>query len=325
MADIQLRLGADVLVLQGPMGTEFMKQGFEADAQMPFSTLNITEPETVLELHQRYHAAGADCGITNTFMATSPRLTESGFLGDVAYINIEGVRLAREAGFTHILGSIGPCGIEVEAGSGIAAVKALDASALSEDEALLAAGWPANFGAAVESYSEAAAALASANVDAILLETFTCIDDAIAAIIAAKRTCDAPVIACMSFTADQLDAETPSQIQDEPQVLTPAKAARLLEAAGATTVGCNCMPIDLCVKAIAQMRSACDLPLAVIPNAGEPSYDKEGNLVWPSSPDDFARASLDLLRAGATLIGACCGADPACISAIYAVVGGVQL
>lgn len=312
VADIALRLGKDVLVTQGPMGTQLMAQGFDEDTPLPM--LNLTEPEIVEELHRIYRAAGADCAITNTFMATSANLAKHGLAGSVARINEEGVRLARAQGFPHVLASVGPCGMQVEPGSGLAALRASGATGstgVEAGEAQTASGWPAGYGAAIEQYAEQIAALVAGDPDALLLETFTNLDDLLAAVEAARRTCDLPVIASMAFC--------------EGTVVTPEAAVTALEQAGVAAAGCNCMGIDACVDVIERMHRACDLPLIARPSAGIPTKQPDGSLRWPSDADDFAAASVRLLRAGARIIGCCCGGTPAATGAIYATVGGLQM
>ena len=196
MADIELRLGSDVLVVQGAMGTMFEAAGFGGPGETCYPFLNLTEPETVEELHRRYLAAGADCAVTNTFLATSSRLAPYGLLAYAEQINREGVRLARGVGFQHVLAAVGPCGVEVEPGSGLAALAASEApdGAVYPPEACAP-----GYGAAVEQYAEQIAALACEGPDAVLLETFTDLDDILAAVDAARRVCDLPVMACLSF------------------------------------------------------------------------------------------------------------------------------
>ena len=305
MADIALRLGSEVLVVQGAVGTQLMAQGFDADTPLPL--LNLTEPETVLELERTYRAVGADCGVTNTFCATSSRLAAHGLVAQTAAINVEGVRLCREAGFPHVLASVGPCGVVPEQGSGEAQV----AEPVADVEAAKAPGWPERFGAAVEQYAEQVEALASAAPDAILLETFTNLDDAVAALTAATRTCDLPVIASMCLS--------------QAGALEPEAVARVLQRAGAAVVGCNCMDIEATVDAVTRMRAATSLPIIARPSAGTPVPGRDGWPTYPAGPDAFADASVRLLRAGATLIGSCCGSGPAATGAISATVGGVTL
>lgn len=275
MADIAMRLGSDVLVVQGPMGTQLMARGF--DAETPLDLLNLTEPEEVAELHVRYRAGGADCGLTNTFGASRARLAAHGLERLVRDINLEGARLARDAGFTHLLGCIGPCGEQ-------------DARRAADD------------------YAEQAGYLAEGGVEAFLLETFVSLDDAVAAVEAVRRAVGLPVLACMAFAPGGVD---------------PAEAAGLLEKAGAAAVGCNCMPIQRTVETVALMRASCALPIVALPSAGAGATGDDGAPTRPDGPDEFARAGIDLLRAGARVVGSCCGSTPACTGALFATVGGV--
>lgn len=300
MADIQLRLGSDVLVVQGAMGTVLEAEGFGPAGETCYPFLSLTEPETVEDLHRRYLDAGADCALTNTFLATSSRLATFGLEGQAEQINRMGVRLARGLGFQHVLAAMGPCGIEAETGD-----EGGDAVAVRR-------------AAAVENYAEQAAYLALEGPDALLLETFTELDDALAALEGVRRSCDVPVIACLSFGTGEDGALATCD------GVAPAEAARALQDAGAVAVGCNCMAIDDTVAAVEQMAAGCTAPLVALPSAGIPVKGADGAPVWPAGPDDFAAASVRLLRAGARVIGSCCGSTPACTGAIYATVGGVQ-
>ena len=167
------------------------------------------------------------------------------------------------------------------------------------------------YASAREQYLEQAAALSAAAPDAILLETFTSLDDALAALDAAQTACDLPVFACMSFVG--------------PDAPDAAECAHILERAGAAAVGCNCMAPEETLACVRTMRAACGLPLIALPSAGVPRELPRRGLVWPVSPDDFAVAAARLVAAGASLVGSCCGSTPACTGAIYAAVGGMAL
>lgn len=308
MADIELRMEQQVIVVQGAMGTMLLDMGFEGC--LPF--LNLTEPETIEELHRRYRAAGADCAVTNAFLATPSRLAEFGLAEHMAQINKVAVRLARRAGFPHVLGSIGPCGLSVEPGSGLAALRA---QGIAADEALTSAGEPPIFAAAVEEYAAAAAALSQGKPDGLLLESFVSLDDALAALIGARRATGLPVFVNMTFSTAS-ESATP---------VDPAFAARTLVKGGAVSVGCNCMDIASSVRAAREMRSAVDVPLLVRPSAGYPERAADGSMRWPAGPDEFAQGVVELVRAGAYLVGSCCGSTPVCTGAIYAEVGGLEI
>src|SRR5690606_33908316 len=138
------------LVGDGAMGTQLMLAGLEQGASG--EAWNITHPERVLEIQRRYVEAGADCIITNTFGASRLMLRRHGHEDDLAEINAAAARIAREAfggkpGF--VLGDIGPLGAILE-----------PYGDLPHEDAR----------AALE---EQAAALVSAGVDAIIIETQT--------------------------------------------------------------------------------------------------------------------------------------------------------
>lgn len=312
MADIQLRLGDDVLVLQGAMGTAFESDGFGACTETCYPFLNLTEPETVEDLHRRYLVAGADCAVTNTFMATSSRLAPFGLVAHTDQINAAGVRIARGVGFQHVLAAVGPCGVEVEPGSGVAALDARDAAG---DEARASGEPPVGYAAAREQYAEQVAALASEGPDGLLLETFGDLDDALAATDAARACCDLPVLVCMSF-ADGPDGREFS--------LDPALAARALVRAGAAAVGCNCMDVQGTLRAVQLMAAAVEVPLIARPHAGLPTRAPDGTHAWPLGAREFADVASQLVAAGASVVGPCCGSTPACVGAMFAAVGGMR-
>ena len=77
--------------------------------------LNLTRPDVILDVHRQYLDAGADITTTNTFTATSIGQADYGLQEYVREMNLEGVRLARqaadEAGGRFVAGSIGPLNV----------------------------------------------------------------------------------------------------------------------------------------------------------------------------------------------------------------------
>ena len=59
--------------------------------------LNLTRPDVVRSIHERYLAAGADITTTNTFTATSIGQADYGLEDAVYEMNVAGARIAREA------------------------------------------------------------------------------------------------------------------------------------------------------------------------------------------------------------------------------------
>ena len=80
-----------------------------------FDELNVTNPQQVARIHQRFIDAGSNLIETNTFGANRYKLAEYGFENRVAELNRAGVQLAQAvvASSDHdvyIAGSMGPLG-----------------------------------------------------------------------------------------------------------------------------------------------------------------------------------------------------------------------
>ncbi|MGF1464331.1 MAG: homocysteine S-methyltransferase family protein [Maricaulaceae bacterium] len=119
-----------ILVLDGPMGTEFQALRLEeadfrgdrfGDWAQPLKgnndLLNLTRPDAVKTIHQRYFEAGADFAESNTFSATTISQADYAMEGLADEIAREGARLAREAADAvedaegrpaGVMGAIGP-------------------------------------------------------------------------------------------------------------------------------------------------------------------------------------------------------------------------
>ena len=106
MPDIMRRIGRDVLVVDGAMGTMLHRGGLSA-GECP-ELLNVTAPEIVAEVHQLYTLAGADCVSTNSFGGSAPKLAEYGLADRVSELNAAAVRIAKDAGAPHVLADMGP-------------------------------------------------------------------------------------------------------------------------------------------------------------------------------------------------------------------------
>src|SRR5436190_14752114 len=111
--ELQQRLESSVLVADGAMGTMLYERlGMPAGAGC-FEELNITQPDSVLHVHQAYVQAGAQIIETNTFGANRSKLAPLGLADKVTYLNHRAVKLARDArdSAAHevlIAGSMGP-------------------------------------------------------------------------------------------------------------------------------------------------------------------------------------------------------------------------
>jgi 5-methyltetrahydrofolate--homocysteine methyltransferase len=282
MPDIMKRLGREVLVVDGAMGTMLHRAGLPA-GECP-ELLNVTTPEMVGDVHRFYQLAGSDCTSTNTFGGSGPKLAEYGYADRVEEFNRAAVRIAKQYGSPHVLADMGPTGLVMEPLG------------------------PAKFDDVFAAFAEQARALAAENPDAILIETMTDIAEARCAVLAAKSVTDLPVFASCTFgLSGRMDISG-----TEPEV-----AAVVLEAAGADAVALNCgLGPEQMLPLLRRMIDATTLPVIVQPNAGLPTLDDDGHTVFPGTPDEMAEFARAAREAGAAAVGSCCGSTPAFTGAI---------
>ena len=80
------------ILLDGAMGTQLAEAGLEMGGQS-----NLTHPDAVLAIHQKYIKSGVDLLITNTLTMNRINI-ESHHVGvDVREVNLVGARLAKAA------------------------------------------------------------------------------------------------------------------------------------------------------------------------------------------------------------------------------------
>jgi methionine synthase / methylenetetrahydrofolate reductase(NADPH) len=269
-----------VLIGDGATGTVLQERGVPIDACL--EQVNLDKPSLVRQLHREYIDAGADLIQTNSFGANRVRLRGYGLEGKVAQVNRRAVEIANEAMAlagrrVFLAGDIGPIGPEV-------------------DEA-----------AAREAFAEQMEALAAAGVDALLLQTFPTLVEALVAVSAATAVSPhLPLIAELTFDANEMtfdghDART---------------AARALAAAGADVVGVNCGEgAAQALRVIRQMRKEPGLRLIAQPSAGRPQLVQR-RVVYSATTEYMADYARRLVKAGAVIIGGCCGTSPRHIGAM---------
>jgi 5-methyltetrahydrofolate--homocysteine methyltransferase len=279
--DILCRLGKEVLVVDGAMGTMLQRAGMPSE-QCP-EELNVTNPEMVLAVHTAYATVGAECISTNTFGGSRAKLAEYGLGDRVDELNRAGVRLARQAGAQHILADVGPTGLVME-----------PLGAATFDEVF-------------EMFAEQITALAAEGPDAIALETFTDLAEIRCALLAARSVTDLPVIASMTFGLSG---------RSELSATDPETAAVVLGACGASVVGMNCgLGPEQMLPLVEGMVRATDLPVVVQPNAGLPSL-VGGETHFPGTAEEMGRYAARFVELGASMVGSCCGSSPAFTGAI---------
>ena len=283
------RLSEGPILADGAMGTELIRLA-NVTADTWLEGLNLTAPELVKQVHLDYLKAGAELIETNTYGANRVRLGSYGQADSVKKINSKAVQIAREAERltgqqVWIAGAVGPLGKGIE-----------PLGPITVDDARGA-------------FAEQIKALADAGVDVLLLETFPSLAEIQLAVTVAGQVTDLPVVAQLTFTEEgrTLAGDSPEEV------------AKALADYNLTAIGANCsvgsQPMLDVVEAMAQVT---DTRLSALPNAGFPT-GVDGRLFYLSSPAYMADYAGQILDAGASIIGGCCGTTPEHIAAIRSV------
>lgn len=266
------------LLFDGAFGT--LLQRSQAPQNVAPPLLNLQMPELITQIHQQYVDAGSDIITTNTFTANRLKLNGTATVQEVF---AHAIACAQGAHPHYIAADIGPLGELLDPYGDITHEEAYNL------------------------FAEQARAASDAGADILIIETMADIQEARIAIQACKAESDLPVFATMTFGASGRSF----------MGATPEDAARALTAEGVDALGINCSlgPIEL-LPLIETMRANTNLPLIVQANAGLPNTLEDGSVTYPFSVTDYVEAVRPIIAAGATIIGGCCGTDPAYIRAL---------
>jgi methionine synthase / methylenetetrahydrofolate reductase(NADPH) len=285
-APFAARLAERPLLCDGAMGTMLYARGVPLDAC--FDVLNVNDPKIVQGIHAEYLAAGSDCIETNTFGANRFKLAVHGLAGRVREINLRGAKLARDVRESmgrdvFVLGSIGPLGKYLA-----------PLGAIEPDEARAA-------------FHEQAEGLLEGGVDALIVETFSDLNEMRLAVEAIRALTDLPIVTQVAFTDDGVTFLG----------RTAAEVVRALRELPIQAVGANCsvgssVLYDILEQMLPEARG---LPVVIQPNAGLPSRVGE-RLIYLSSPAYMADYAARMIAAGARMVGGCCGTTPQHIRAM---------
>lgn len=246
----------------------------------------ILENRAVMtELQRAFVDAGTDIVYAPTFTANRIKLREYGLDGHTRQMNLDLVALSKEAvgGRAYVAGDL------TMTGEQLAPMGRLDFEEL------------------IDVYKEQIEYLSEAGVDLLVVETMMSLQETRAALIAAKEVCDLPVMATMTFESDGRTLYGTDAVT----------AAVVLESLGADAVGTNCSTgPDKMADVIRQMAEVTSVPIIAKPNAGLPSLDAAGNTVYDMGASRFGECMQELVKAGASVVGGCCGTTPEHIRAL---------
>ncbi len=272
-----------VLILDGATGTELQKRGMPTGV-CPEQWV-VENPDVIKAIQKAYIDAGSNIVYTCTFGGNRIKLEEFG-LGDKAVeMNRRLAQFSKEAasGKAFVAGDIGSTG---------RFIKPLGDLPFEE---------------CVNIYKEQVQGLLEGGVDLFVIETMLDIQEARAALLAVKESCDLPVLVSMSF-------------DDSRRTLTgsdPVTALITLQSLGADAAGCNCSsgPAQM-VEIIKMLKPYARIPIMAKPNAGLPKL-VNGTTVFDMGAEEFGSYALRFIEAGVNLIGGCCGTSPEYIRQLH--------
>lgn len=280
------------LYLDGATGSNLVKAGMPSGV-CPEQWI-LEHPDVLLGLQKSYVDAGTDILYAPTFSANRIKLSEYGLDGRLNSMIKELTAISREA-----------------AGSGDHTVYVAGDLTMTGEQ--LPPMGNLKLEELIDIYKEQITALCEAGVDLLVVETMMSLAEARAALIAAKEVCSLPVMVTMTFEADGrtlygTDART---------------AAIVLESLGAAAIGVNCSAGPAGMRRIIEDMAAhtAGIPLIAKPNAGLPYLDEEGHTCYNMDAEEFAEEMEELVEAGASVLGGCCGTTPEFIRRLCAVFG----
>jgi len=284
-----------ILLSDGGWGTYLYAKGLQM-GDCP-ELWNETHRNDVLEIAKSYIDAGSDIIETNSFGGSKIKLNEYGLADRTYELNKFAAEISREAiGYSKfVIGSVGPTG------------KFLMTGEVTEEELY-------------ESFKVQVEGLRDGGVDAICIETFYDTQEAVIAINAVKENSDLEVI--VTFTFDKAADGSYNTMMG----VKPAQMAETLANAGVNIFGTNCgNGFEGMIEIVKEIRTInSELPILVHANAGLP-IEEDGKIIYPDSPEQMAELTPLLIKAGANIIGGCCGTSPEHIKALRTVLDRINL
>ena len=301
MHDIRTELSKRILILDGAMGTMLQRKGLQGNSE----SFNLTNPETIGEIHSEYIEAGADIITANSFSANSISQSEYNLSEKAGLMAEAAARIARKAADEAprkiwVAGSVGPTS------------KSLSLAQNINDPIFR----PYSFDGMAEAFEVQIRGLVKGGVDLLLFET--CFDAlntkaALYALGHIPKAKDIPVMISASMS-DKSGRTLTGQ--------TMEAFYRSIQHCNPLSFGLNCsLGAEEMIPLIAEVASFAACAVSCYPNAGLPNEMGE----YDETPSQMAESVRKMALAGSVnIVGGCCGTTPEHIKAVAEAVKGIS-
>lgn len=301
MHDIRTELSKRILILDGAMGTMLQRKGLQGNSE----SFNLTNPETIGEIHNEYIEAGADIITANSFSANSISQSEYNLSDKAGQMAEAAARIARKAADEAprkiwVAGSVGPTS------------KSLSLAQNINDPVFR----PYSFDEMAEAFEAQIRGLVKGGVDLLLFET--CFDAlntkaALYAIGHIPEASDIPIMISASMS-DRSGRTLTGQ--------TMEAFYRSVQHCSPLSFGLNCsLGAEEMIPLIAEVASFAACAVSCYPNAGLPNEMGE----YDETPSQMAESVRKMALAGSVnIVGGCCGTTPEHIKAVAEAVRGIS-
>ena len=283
------------------MGTMLQRKGLQGNSE----SFNLTNPETIGEIHNEYIEAGADIITANSFSANSISQSEYNLSEKAGQMAEAAARIARKAADEAprkiwVAGSVGPTS------------KSLSLAQNINDQIFR----PYSFDGMAEAFEVQIRGLVKGGVDLLLFET--CFDAlntkaALYALGHIPEAKDIPVMISASMS-DKSGRTLTGQ--------TMEAFYRSIQHCNPLSFGLNCsLGAEEMIPLIAEVASFAACAVSCYPNAGLPNEMGE----YDETPSQMAESVRKMALAGSVnIVGGCCGTTPEHIKAVAEAVKGIS-
>ena len=263
------------LILDGPLGTELTRRGFDVDRPGWSARALVENPELVLQIHLDYVAAGANLLTANTFRTHAVNLKEWSPAQNARELTSIAVELAQQAAGNACLvcGSVSPLGDSYR-----------PQTSLSED-------W------LIEQHEKMLDELTSVGVDILLVETQTTFRELKVILRLIEQYSIPTMLSVVSFDGLHLLDGTP--LPDIAELVTRSKIVAL---------GCNCVPVEI-VNTVLNSLKDNQLPKIVYANSGYQNAEGTWFQSLGANLDEHTELAKSWIQQGVRILGGCCGTE----------------